>query len=99
MPVDGKIRNYSDLANILFNYSIATKNMNLSTDLEIKSYTEDQLQQVLEKFKAIRLEAATEEPQSSNLSESLDLGNIENYITQLKKVLEEYERLQPPKGP
>jgi hypothetical protein len=62
---------------------IAAKNNNLSIDLEIKKHTEEQLQSLLEEFKAIRLEAAIEETK---------IGNVEDTVDQLRKFLQEYDR-------
>lgn len=77
-----------------FYRAIAAKNMNLLDDLKL-NYSEQELRDTLEKFKAIRLEAAVDEPQSSNLSESLNLKNVDQYMVQLKELLNKYEQMKP----
>ncbi len=48
---------------------IAAKNKNLSIDLEVKNQTDEQLQNLIEEFKAIRLEAAIEESRVSDIED------------------------------
>jgi hypothetical protein len=78
----------------VFYRGIRAKNKNLYTDLEINTYEDENLDEFLQKFKTIRIEAALEEPQSSNLADSLDLKNIDKSMAQLKDMLEKYEALK-----
>ena len=53
-----------------FYRAIAAKNMNLADNLQFNQLSEEALQEALAQFEAIRLEAAIEEPRSTNSSTS-----------------------------
>jgi hypothetical protein len=78
----------------VFYRGIRAKNKNLYTDLEINTYEDEKLDEFLQEFKTIRIEAALEEPQTSNLADSLDLKNIDKSMAQLKDILEKYDALK-----
>lgn len=61
----------------------STRTKNLSIDLELREDTQHQLHQLLEEFKAVRLEAASEEANA---------GSLEETIAQLKRLIEEYDK-------
>ena len=64
---------------------LSARNRNLSIDLEVKEQTDEQLQNLIEEFKAIRLEAAIEESK---------ISDIEDVANKLKDFLEKQD-LQP----
>ena len=55
-----------------FYRAIAAKNMNLANNLQFNQLSEEKLQETLAQFEAIRLEAAIEEPRSTNFSTSFN---------------------------